>query len=372
MRNAAILLATLAVVACGESVTEPDPFASASFQIVEGAEQVDTIEARLDPITVELTTGGVEATALPGVVINFVVTEPGCGEPFAGSAITDASGRATELWDLGDVAKDCTMEARAVDADGTPRVYASARATVRPGVATVLTFHDDPVTTFVGTPLDLASVLDVFDRAGNVSSATIAWTAGNVSADNGIVDEADEADGWVVADAGSIRDSTGVWVLDDLGALGTAWSVEHWTRFGAASEREHPDCPATGFDATAVLDSIYSTVTYTGTDYRRSDHVLRLGQLGDFVDAISTTFYCRNGNVVRFPEDSGFWITPISDTPLANEMRHRPHALDGSVGVDGEARAFAADGPAGHYVWTHGSLTVTPYRADSTRLAPAG
>lgn len=118
----------------GEDGTQPnvDVLASASLSVVEGNAQADSIEATLaTPVTVRL----VDALSapVPGALVNFVVVEQGCGEPFAGSALTDATGTASERWTLGRAAKECTMEARAVDADGTPRVLTTATATVLPG-----------------------------------------------------------------------------------------------------------------------------------------------------------------------------------------------------------------------------------------------
>ena len=132
MRYFALL--AVALLGCG-SATDPsvdDLLLTASLAVIAGNLQTDTIEAQLaDPLTIALKTDTEDP--IPGALVNFVVVEEDCGRPFAGSALTDAEGLASELWRLGTEAGLCTMEARAVDSDGTAQVYATMEAIVESG-----------------------------------------------------------------------------------------------------------------------------------------------------------------------------------------------------------------------------------------------
>jgi hypothetical protein len=106
----------------------------AGLEVVDGDRQRDTIGALLrTPIKVRLTTRDQPQRPLVGVTIYFVALGPHCGSPVARSAVTDDEGYAMERWELGDWAMECRLEARAVDADGTPRSLAWAHAFSTPG-----------------------------------------------------------------------------------------------------------------------------------------------------------------------------------------------------------------------------------------------
>jgi hypothetical protein len=154
------LMMVLTVVACsgGEaSAPKPPKLIPASLSVVSGDQQQDTVMATLaQPVAVVVTTsapsgaislslsvaGSPQATTgtpVPNQIINFRVTDPDCGQPFAGTAITDAQGQAKERWELGNRAKLCHMEARAVDqATGAPLVFDTASATATAGKARVM------------------------------------------------------------------------------------------------------------------------------------------------------------------------------------------------------------------------------------------
>lgn len=127
------ILAVFVMLGCGDSGVSPpradEPLATADLTVVSGAAQTDTIEAELGPLIVELTAGA-EAAPLPGILVNFSLPDFECGSLSAGSALTDASGRAATVWTLGRVARGCGLDVRAMDANGTPQLFASAAASL--------------------------------------------------------------------------------------------------------------------------------------------------------------------------------------------------------------------------------------------------
>jgi hypothetical protein len=71
--------------------------------------------------------------ALAGQLVNFHVVSGG-GTVFAGSALTDDTGVAREVWTLGTTAGDQALEVRAVDqTTGEPITYARVTTTATPG-----------------------------------------------------------------------------------------------------------------------------------------------------------------------------------------------------------------------------------------------
>lgn len=109
-------------------------------------------------------------TPIPGAIVNFVVPDSGCGHPFAGSALTDSTGHAKEVWTLGTRATLCAMQARMVDQKtGEPLVIDTIFATVLPGPAQTIYMNmqdylggtkDSGIPVAVGDSLDLRSRVD--------------------------------------------------------------------------------------------------------------------------------------------------------------------------------------------------------------------
>jgi len=149
MRHSTILqlVAVLAIAACGTEPTDVQ-FATMQLDIIAGDSQVGTVAQELaTAITVEVLAAtaadGPEAP-LAGQLVNFVVVE-GEGEVFAGAALTDSLGRAADRWTLGTLAGVQRLEVRAVQADGTPIVFATARATAAPGPLASSRFVEDTI-----------------------------------------------------------------------------------------------------------------------------------------------------------------------------------------------------------------------------------
>lgn len=141
-KGSAVLAGILIIVGCSDNPTSSSTdklldSGGVTLSIIQGNNQTATVTDIL-PLAciVELRAPGGEQedNPLPGVLVNFVVTD-GSGNVYAGSAITDDVGRAAEIWTMGTVAGSQSMEARAVKSDGTPVVFETFKATAEPGLA---------------------------------------------------------------------------------------------------------------------------------------------------------------------------------------------------------------------------------------------
>lgn len=249
----------------------PEPFdlrtMPAALSVISGDAQSDTIGAMLtQPITVRLVAAE-DSTPVAGASVSFVVVQPGCGRPFAGSAITNQDGRASERWELGTKAGSCTMEARAVDVDGTPRVLASVTSTVRPGAPHSVSFNVAPVTMFLGNSLDTAALLtSATDRAGNATTAALS-VEGPLSAST------ERSDTLTLSAGGTSAQKPVSWIADH--------SNKKWSLDMACA---NPFVTAGG----GPLDSVVVTATADSLQY--SGNGLRMRLTG------SVTWYSRGGS----------------------------------------------------------------------------
>lgn len=158
-------LALLVLVGCGDTAGPGTVgIAPVALSIIAGDGQADTVGATLDvPVTVEVRDA--DAALVADAVVNFVVPADGCGMAFAGSAATNENGRAADLWVLGTKAGPCTMEVRAVTADGVPQVFGSLDAEVLPGA--VDSAHVKRGSAWIGETIALDSVAFFADAHGN-------------------------------------------------------------------------------------------------------------------------------------------------------------------------------------------------------------
>jgi hypothetical protein len=84
-------------------------------------------------VTATVQTQGAPQSSGAGQLVNFVVVSGG-GRVFAGSAVTNDTGVAREVWQLGTTAGDQVLEVRAVEqTTGEPLVFATVTATATPG-----------------------------------------------------------------------------------------------------------------------------------------------------------------------------------------------------------------------------------------------
>ena len=261
MHRAAIPLLASLLVGCGDSTGPVDlSKVPAALSVVAGADQTDSIGATLaTAITVRLTTADASALPIPGTVVSFVVTSPNCGRAFAGSAATNADGRASERWELGTKAGACTMEARAVDADGTPRVLATVQATVLPGRADSIAIDERAVAMFLGQSIDTAGMVRGWDRARN-RTATSHTVGGRLTSD---VERYDT----VRVTLGSIVAKKPVMWLADLRR--SSWSLSYACRTQVAASDSIGAELATDEMTYGVGGVVNLTVSGTERDFRQ-------------------------------------------------------------------------------------------------------
>ncbi|MEE8551498.1 MAG: hypothetical protein V3T08_09635 [Gemmatimonadota bacterium] len=262
--KAPILLAlAVALAACGgDGGTNVSSGPPAALSIIAGADQVDTVLATLaTPITVEVK----DAADVPvsGTVVNFVVTTADCGAPFAGSAATDASGLASDLWVLGTKAGPCTMEVRAVTAAGEPQVLGSLEATILPGAA--VSVNASQGSAWVGEKIAIADLAEFEDAHGNLLTAPDVTLVGNVAGIERAADsiwsaiERQETIGYQVGDYASQLDASRIAWFQDLGLSSwqVAFSCSGNSEVGGSPNGDPPDSIA----VEMALDSVVYSVT---------------------------------------------------------------------------------------------------------------
>lgn len=173
-----LLFAAVAFAAAGCDITGSDPPRTpATLDVVSGDLQTATAGTQLpQPLVVEVLDAG--GNPVRGQVVNWVVTAGG-GSVFAGTAVTDANGRAQERWTLGTVAGDTQrVEARAVGSSGEAIVFGEFRAVASAGAAASVAPLDSASRTGApGQPVDSLAVR-VTDAHGNpVPGATVSFAA---------------------------------------------------------------------------------------------------------------------------------------------------------------------------------------------------
>jgi len=126
------ILAFLAY-ACTDSTTlvEPDEIGGAiSLTIIAGQDQAALPGEELaDPLVVQATEMGQDGKEepVPGVVVNFVVTQGG-GSVYAGAAATDKNGFAADYLTVGPEYGTNRVEVRSVDSNGQKQVWGTFTA----------------------------------------------------------------------------------------------------------------------------------------------------------------------------------------------------------------------------------------------------
>ena len=250
------------VVACSDGTSpdpDPAPEGTPAMDIVAGDGQVDTVTHTLpQPLVVAVTrdsaTGVVTVgpyrssmagDPMPGTLVNFRVTTNDCGEPFAGSALTDSLGLAADLWQLGTKARECRMEVRAVTAAGEPLVYDTFFATAEPGPADVILI-DLPGMVWVGDSIALTDLIYATDEFGNPVPVTVVESSGFGIEDSWVRVDDEGVVGVEVASGGLVENAE-------------AWSLYRLDRYEWESDVW---CPGQGGRDSTTMEMVTDSVRY--------------------------------------------------------------------------------------------------------------
>ncbi len=174
--SATIIL--VALVSCKDSTNPDPPGPPASFVIMSGNQQDDTVGQELpQPLVARITDAS--GTAVPGAVVSFVVTSGG-GSVFSPAVQANAEGIVQNRWTLGtSTATAQEVEVRSVNPNtGAPIVFGRFQATARPDRPATLTKTDgDGQQGTAGAKLPNALRVRVTDQYGNpVPGVTVTWT----------------------------------------------------------------------------------------------------------------------------------------------------------------------------------------------------
>lgn len=290
------LFLLLAVSACGGSDrgTEPKPSGPIRLSVVAGDAQSDTIQALLTtPIRIQavrVNPTSLATTPAANQLVSFVVVEPNCGRAFAGSAITDASGNATDRWELGTKSGACHMEVRAVDqVTGQPVVFATATATINPGAVDTLNVASERMF-FLSSRVSIRPLVSrAIDRVGNtvqnpalLLEAPLGWLATGDS----LFNPATEMNGVLTVRSGNRSATIAMSAVRDLRLYKLTTSLKCGPLSGVSN------------DAGIYIDSVYvPTVTVDTVKYQAGYDGTPGGSVGFsyLVWSGSATYYLRNG-----------------------------------------------------------------------------
>ncbi len=172
MKYVVLFALALGIVGCVGSTTID--YSTLRLSIVAGNAQADTVTRTLSDA---LVVGALDdqGQPQPGVLINFVVVEEGCGSAFAPSLVTNASGRVQNSWILGTVAGACTMEVRAADPAGQRVISRAFQATAMPGRLTEDFLASCGWETFQVDTLDLLSITSA-PELGDMHGNDVYWS----------------------------------------------------------------------------------------------------------------------------------------------------------------------------------------------------
>jgi hypothetical protein len=191
-----VIVLLLGLAACGGAgggeVTDPPdtpaPGPATSSSVIAGGEQSAVVGTELpNPVVIRVVDA--EGRPVSNQLVNFVPLQDTAGisnppfylapKVFAGSAVTDADGKAQEYWTLGSSAKEQTLEARIVDpVTGAKRVLGHASAFGLPGAVFGVIVTTQNLTVPVGTLLQMRNLVwKAYDRYTNtVTDYTLGFT----------------------------------------------------------------------------------------------------------------------------------------------------------------------------------------------------
>ena len=188
-RVARVLGAAALVLSCGrDGPTGPAPVrVPAKLSVVSGNAQEGVVGQPLpQPVVARVTDASGEP--VEGQIVNFRVVSGG-GEVYAGAALTNADGIASERWTLGTLTSTPhRLEARAVSAAGDPLVFATFTAIPQADQPdTLVVVSGSGQTGPLGAALPESLVVEVRDQFGNAAPGVqVSWSA----ADDGVMSPA--------------------------------------------------------------------------------------------------------------------------------------------------------------------------------------
>ena len=131
-----LLSAGLLLGSCSDQPMAPAVSEGFALLIAGGNNQTGLAGAEL-PVPLKVRATRPNGTPISGIVVNFRVTSGG-GSVYAGSAITNRDGYASDYWTLGPVTSvPQTLEVRAVTASGEKEVFGVFTATATPATALI-------------------------------------------------------------------------------------------------------------------------------------------------------------------------------------------------------------------------------------------
>jgi hypothetical protein len=230
---------------------------AASLDIVSGDLQTAVVGGKLaDPLVVRVTDAA--GHAVPGQIVNFKVTKGG-GSVFAGSALTNAEGKAQERWTIGTSTADTqVVEVRAVDpGTGDELTFGTFKALgladVPANLEAVTPLAEDAVAGS-GARTIVVGVRDKYDNP--VPNAQVSWSVpsgnGSLSKTTDVTTSAGKsANSWTIPTTLGTHSAT-------ASALGLTAVIFTSTVTGATAADLHI---LTGSSQTAFVNA---TITVTG------------------------------------------------------------------------------------------------------------
>lgn len=262
-----VALAGVTVLACRDPVRPRFQTIAARVVVVEGDSQVGVVRTQLEPVAVRV----LDDRDLPiaAQVVSWVVIRGG-GAVFAPAGATDATGRAQQVWTLGDTAMVQILEARAVDSAGTPLVLARIAATAEPGPTDTLLLTRTDTTLFVGQNLRPIQLLVIArDAYGNAVNPAVTLTASaGWIVDGDSVWSAGERAGTVYMRADSAESRIAVMAVIDIRTVG--WMLG-WTCRNSPVVTRGTESPPIGLD-TLRAQLVSDSANYAGDPGYRAEY----------------------------------------------------------------------------------------------------
>lgn len=321
VRHVSLLVLVALGLSCAKDANAPETATIADLVVVSGGSQEGIAGEELAaPLVVRVV--DVRGRPVAGQIVNFRVASGG-GSVFAGAALTDRSGIASDRWTLGPTTGEQTLEVRAVSPDGVKQVFGTFKATAKPGAPATLTIvGGNAQTGAAGSVLADSLAVQVADKHGNgVPGVTVTWA--------------------VTAGGGAV--SPAVAVTGPAGIAKAAWTLG--TRAGANS------ATAT---AAGLPQATFSAIGAVGAP-ARLEAVSGTGQRGTVGTTLAQPF------VVRISDAAGNLVSGMTVTWTVTE---------GGGSLSASSVMTDASGLASTTLTLGSAPGTTTVRAEAGTLAP--